>query len=52
MDKYRIENVRGCSYTKIKLDEHQIKTFEFRTVNNLYLKCGKHVHFAYNCINI
>lgn len=54
MDKYGIENVRGGSYTKINLDEYQLKALklELKTVNNLCFKCGKSCHFASECMNM
>jgi len=52
MDKYGIDNVRGGSYTKINLDEYQIKALklELCTANNLCFKCGKFGHFASQCM--
>lgn len=54
MDKYGIENVRGGSYTKIKLDPDQVKLLkqELCTANNLCFKCGKFGHFASHCKRI
>jgi predicted GIY-YIG superfamily endonuclease len=51
MMKYGIEHVRGGSYTKIVLDEWQIKSLEheFKTANDSCFKCGKKGHFADDC---
>lgn len=51
MIKYGIENVRGGSYTKIDLDEWQIKSLEheFKSVSDSCYNCGKKGHFAKDC---
>jgi hypothetical protein len=51
MNKFGIENVRGGSYSKINLEEYQIKAIEqeLKSVNHLCFKCGKFGHFACNC---
>lgn len=51
MMKYGIENVRGGSYTKIVLDDWQIKSLEheFKSVNDCCFKCGKTGHFTKDC---
>jgi len=51
MMKHGIENVRGGSYTKIVLDEWQIKSLEheFKSVSDCCYKCGEKGHFAHVC---
>jgi predicted GIY-YIG superfamily endonuclease len=51
MLKYGIENVRGGSYTKIVLDEWQVKSLEheFKSVSDSCYRCGEKGHFATDC---
>ena len=51
MSLYGIKNVRGGSYTKINLEEWQIKTLEheIKGSNDLCFTCGKSEHFASDC---
>jgi predicted GIY-YIG superfamily endonuclease len=51
MMKYGIDNVRGGSYTKITLDDWQIKSLEheFKSVSDCCYKCGEKGHFANTC---
>lgn len=53
MERYGIANVRGGSYTKINLDDYQLKALELelKTANDLCFKCCKPGHFAFECKN-
>lgn len=52
MNIHGIENVRGGSYSQIKLDEHTIAYIQKQLIsaNNLCYKCMQSDHFAKDCI--
>ena len=54
MDKYGIDNVRGGSYTKVKLDKDVIKFInkELTSIHNKCYECGSKTHFVKNCPKI
>jgi predicted GIY-YIG superfamily endonuclease len=54
MMMYGIDNVRGGSYTKIKLEDWQIKSLEheFKSASDCCYKCGGKNHWAKNCIEL
>ncbi len=51
MMKYGIDNVRGGSYTKLKLDDWMIKSLEheFLSAEDICYNCNKKGHFAKDC---
>jgi hypothetical protein len=51
LDKFGINNVRGGSYSRINLEEFQIKAIELelKSANCLCYKCGRHGHFTSGC---
>lgn len=53
MMEYGIDNVRGGSYTKLELEDWQIKSLnhEFVSTNDLCYKCKLSGHFAKDCGN-
>lgn len=54
MNKYGVENVRGGSYSTIKLKYYQQESLEkeLKTVNDKCYNCGKDDHYANECPNI
>ena len=54
MDKYGIENVRGGSYTKVKLDNDVIKFLkkELSSIHDKCYGCGSKKHFIKTCPKI
>ena len=54
MDKYGIDNVRGGTFTSIKLDKETINTLTKMSIstNDKCFNCGKRGHFANQCKKI
>jgi predicted GIY-YIG superfamily endonuclease len=51
MELCGINNVRGGSYVKIKLDTWQLRTLnnEFATSNDVCFRCGRNNHYVAQC---
>ena len=51
MNKFGIDNVRGGSYSNIKLNKEQenILKKELNTINNNCYRCGRNSHYIKNC---
>ena len=51
MNKYGINNVRGGSYSNIKLNKEQENLLkkELNTINNNCYRCGRNSHYIKNC---
>lgn len=51
MDRYGIDNVRGGSFSKIKLSQAAQKQLIYmsRNANDVCFKCGQKGHFSKNC---
>ena len=51
MMKYGIDNVRGGSYTKLKLDDWMVKSLEheFISAQDICYNCNKKGHFTKDC---
>ena len=54
MDKYGINNVRGGSFVKINLEQHELDILGKMTysANDKCFKCGLFGHFAQDCKNL
>lgn len=51
MSKYGINNVRGGSFCKIRLEHNEIKSIkkQLKDFDNICFDCGEKGHFSYNC---
>ena len=51
MKKYGVENVRGGSYSQIKIPRNKLKVLysELKTADNLCYKCGETGHYIKKC---
>ena len=53
MNKYKIENIRGGTYSQIDLNNDQIEEInnKIRGATDKCMKCGSSDHFIRNCVN-
>jgi hypothetical protein len=54
MEKYKIENVRGGTFSQVVLNEEYIKTIkdQIKHARDACIKCGKNGHFISDCKRI